>query len=90
MKWKEKFSDYFWKIIRKMTPEGNKDKILIEINKLDENNPENFGKLAMMHYKLHNGYAAHGENSKYCQVMANIHLDNYKYFHQKWVGCRQN
>ena len=52
MKWKEKFSDYFWRFIKWMTPETEADRIVNEMKKLDENNPENFGKLAMMNLKL--------------------------------------
>lgn len=34
------------------------DRIVNEMKKLDENNPENFSKLAMMNLRLSNGYAA--------------------------------
>lgn len=91
MKWKEKFSDYFWRFIKWMTPETEADRIVNEMKKLDENNPENFGKLAMMNLKLHNGYAmmlGRTNNDSYNFLMANLYYDTYKYFREKWIASK--
>lgn len=90
MKWNEKFSNYFWRFLKWMIPETEADRIVNEMKKLDENNPENFGKLAMMNLKLSNGYAmmlGRTNDNAYNNLMANLYYDTYKYFHQKWVGC---
>jgi hypothetical protein len=91
MKWKEKFSDYFWRLLKWMTPETETDIICNEIKKLDENNPENFGKLALMNLKLSNGYAmmlGRTNDDVYNHFMVNLYYDTYKLFREKWVVAK--
>ncbi len=92
MKWKENFSDYFWRFLKWMTLDTEVDRIKNEIKKLDDNNPENFSKLALMHLKLHNGYGirlGRTNDDSYNFLMVNLHYDKYKYFHEKLIASEK-
>ena len=56
MKTKEKIKDYFLKFMRLIISKTELEKELDEINKL-KNNPDNYGKVAMMYMKLQNIHA---------------------------------
>ena len=56
MKTKEKIKDYFLKFMRLIIPKTELEKQLDDINKL-KNNPDNYGKVAMMYMKLQNIHA---------------------------------
>ena len=56
MKTKEKIKVYFLKFMRLIIPKTELEKQLEEINKL-KNNPDNYGKVAMMYMKLQNIHA---------------------------------
>ena len=56
MKTKEKIKDYFLKFMRLIIPKTELEKQLDNINKL-KNNPDNYGKVAMMYMRLQNRHA---------------------------------
>ena len=89
MKWGENFYDYLKTVLKRLIPKAESDKIHDEIQKLDEANPENFGKLAMMNLRLSNGYAmitSVTDNKLYNHRMVDLYYDKYKYFRAKYLA----
>ena len=80
MKTKEKIKDYFLKFMRLIIPKTELEKQLDDINKL-KNNPDNYGKVAMMYMKLQNIHAMLiGKNGD----------DNWNFFLADFYGKQHN
>lgn len=81
---KEKIKDYFLRFIKLIIPKTELEKKLDEINKL-KNNPDNYGKVAMMYLKLQHMHAlliGKGSDDNWNFFLSNVYGKQHKMYRE--------
>jgi hypothetical protein len=84
---KEKFRNYFFRFMRLIMPKTELEKTLDEIDKL-KNNPDNYGKVAMMYFKLKNMHAmliGRTGDDNWNFFLADVYGKQYKMYREMYI-----
>ena len=78
--------EYILKIIMKLLPKTEGQKLLNELMKLDSDNPENYAKISHLNLRLANGYnvSCNYGSDNTSRILRDIHLETYKEYRQKY------